>query len=163
LNLISTNNCRESMSGTMMLALVIPFVPIFAGALIVLLLALTGRHPLWPEVALTLSEAAALRDAAGVVRLVEDGHDPNERLPVRPGILKSYALVVSPLEAAVGARRVQMFSLLLGHGAKIDSSNRMVLKCFAMKERVVDIVDLISTSEDGAVEEVSCEEVRTPW
>jgi hypothetical protein len=43
-----------------------------------LVMAIAGAHPFWHHESLTLSEAAALRDGAEIVRLVESGHDPNQ-------------------------------------------------------------------------------------
>ena len=52
-----------------------------------LMIATVRDHPQWPNTHLNISEAAAVRDHAEVVRLLESGENPNTRRPVRPGLL----------------------------------------------------------------------------
>ena len=65
-----------------------------------------GVDPLWAVEPITLSEAAALRDNGEVVRLIESGEDVNGTSAVRPDILSTHSLVITPIEAAVAAERV---------------------------------------------------------
>jgi hypothetical protein len=69
-----------------------------AGSALALVLAAFGRHPMWPDVAVNLSEAAATRNEAEVVRLIGAGENPNESREVRAGLLFDRDEVPSALD-----------------------------------------------------------------
>lgn len=74
----------------------------------------------------TVSEALALGDAAAAVAMIRAGRDPNERSVVGTGLLDSHRSVrVTPLQAAVLARRPEFIGLMLRHGARVDESQRL--------------------------------------
>jgi hypothetical protein len=83
-----------------------------------LALAAGNANPFWRWEPLNLSEAAALRDAGEVARLIEAGGDPNASYEVRAGILFPTARTVTPLEAAQLARRQEIVDLLRSEGAR---------------------------------------------
>jgi hypothetical protein len=87
--------------------------------LLMLVASVGGAHPFWRWEPLTLSEAAALHDGGEVARLIADGHDPNGAYPVRPGILTSEPMVLTPIAAAMAARRGEIVDLLMDAGAKL--------------------------------------------
>jgi hypothetical protein len=121
-----------------------------------------GADPLWQVEPLTLPEAAALRDNGEVVRLIDLGEDPNNAGPVRPNFLRNDAQVVTPLEAAVGARRADMVELLFENGAVMDAAMWTRLVCFA---EVVDAGDVRMVLEPRRPADASdhCVDVQTPW
>jgi hypothetical protein len=123
--------------------------------------ALVGWEPLWSEPRLNLAEAAALNDRGTIQRLIATGADPNAPAPVRPPILKSREVVVTPLEAAVGTRTPTTIEFLLTRGARMDSHERAVMFCLAMKDEAREIIDFL---EQTATQPHSdCEHVATPW
>lgn len=130
-------------------------------ALGVLVGALFGVHPLWHEPDLTLAEAAALRDRGTILRLISDGADPNTPARVRPGILKSEELVITPLEASVGTRTAVTMEFLLAHGARMDAGERAVITCLAIKDEAPEILEFLDNN--GPQERPDCEHVATPW
>lgn len=95
--------------------------PPLALALAALLLA-TGlpgvRNAFWHIESVNLAEAAALRDLARVRRLVEEGADPDARLPVRAGILGADGREMTALEAAKETGASDTIDLLLELGAR---------------------------------------------
>ena len=101
---------------------------------------LIGAHPFWARPELTLSEAAATRDAGEVLRLIEQqGHDPSASYPVREGVLGD-ATSVSPVEAAVIVKRAEMVRLLFRHGASLTPEERRRLACAARDSGAGDVV-----------------------
>jgi hypothetical protein len=60
-------------------------------------LAVVDQHPFWRAESLTLSEAAALRDAGEVARQLRGGADPLRTYRVRAGVLGPDALELTPL------------------------------------------------------------------
>jgi hypothetical protein len=130
-------------------------------AIAVLAGAIAGRHPFWSEPELTLAEAAALKDRGTMLRLISNGVDPNLPARVRPRILKSDELIVTPLVASVGTRTPVSMQFLLAHGARMDAAQRAVIVCLAIKDEAQEILDFLE--EDGRQERPDCEHVATPW
>jgi hypothetical protein len=81
----------------------------------------TGEHPIWSATPRNLSEAAALRNAAAVVRFVEHGADPNRPGEVRRDLLRPQAQTLTPVEAAAGARDRDVLQVLIEMGAVFDA------------------------------------------
>ena len=114
-----------------------------------------GLHPFWARPELTLSEAAATRDAGEVVRLIEQqGHDPNASYSVREGVLGP-ATSVSPVEAAVIVKRAEMLRLLFRHGASPAQDERRRLACTARQNGAGDVVAALLPEADR-VEPLPC-------
>ena len=106
---------------------------------VILATALLGRHPMWPIPDLNLSEAAAARDPATVVLLIGRGEDPNAVRTVRVGILDESEVQLTPVEAALDARRVEIIDLLLRHGVLLDEAHRVAFTCKAKSRGDADI------------------------
>lgn len=121
-----------------------------------------GADPLWYVEPLTLPEAAALRDNGEVVRLIDLGEDPNRPGPVRPNVLRNDAQVLTPLEAAVGARRADMVDLLLENGAVMNAAMWTRLTCFAEVVDAGDVKDMLDGRRPVGASD-ACKEVQTPW
>jgi hypothetical protein len=119
-----------------------------------LTMGLAGRHPMWHVPELNLAEAAAGRDVATVVLLIGYGENPNQTYSIRPGVLNANAATMTPIEAALEARRSEIISLLLRHGAVLDEAQRRAYACRARSRRDNDVVRLFE-SMDGPV---TCDE-----
>lgn len=128
-------------------AIAVAAPPAAACAVALLLLAgwAVGWHPFWPTPDVTLSEAAAVRDDAEVVRLIEQGHDPSRRWAVRSGIIDGDGHLLTPLEAAVMIRRLQTVELLLREGAVLTAEQRNALIELADAHSAPDIAEYLRT------------------
>ena len=142
------------------LALGIPALAWTLVATVILISALTGYRPLAAPRDLTLSEAAAIRDPLEILRQIRSGADPNKPERVRRDLLKSDEYTMTPLEAAVAVRRLEIFQLLQKHGAVVGVANLPTLLCFAEQERATDIATYVKASEGN---EISCAGVHMPW
>lgn len=109
-----------------------------------------GGQPRWPDEQLTLSEAAAVRDEAEVVRLVNGGQDPNARYRVRVGLVDNGREVqLTPLEAAVSIRRPEMVDLLFLHGVRASGDDWRRLRCVADAFGDRDLVAALERGSPG--------------
>ena len=84
--------------------------------------AVTGTHPIWSLSPRNLSEAAALRDIGGLVRLARDGQDINQPAEVRARLILDEAAMLTPLEAAAAARDEALAGLVIELGARPDAA-----------------------------------------
>ena len=92
---------------------------------------------LWPARDGTLSEAAATRNKAEAVRLIASGEDPNRPGRVREQLLPGgQSRIVTPLEAAILARRPDVAQMLIDYGASLDAERLRALRC--LSERLED-------------------------
>lgn len=137
---------------TLAFALVVS-APALALALVeasVLAIALVAPHPRWPDPALNLTEATAVREDAEVIRLLERGADPSARLTVRPGLLgNDREISATPLEAAVSIRRTELMSLLFRRGAVLSADDWRRLRCVAEIQELGDVVATLDTYHPG--------------
>jgi hypothetical protein len=107
-----------------------------------LLIATVTDHPRWRDPHLNLSEAAAVRDHAEVVRLIERGENPNGRQNIRPGLVGNDTdVTATPLEAAVSIRRPELMDLLFARGAMPSAADWTRLRCAAQARGYGDIVE----------------------
>lgn len=121
-----------------------PAIVIAAVEAVVLVIALFGNHPRWPDMQLNLSEASAVRDHAEVVRLLRAGESPDARRPVRPGLVGNDAVVeATPLEAAVSIRRTEVVNLLFEYGLRPSSAEWRRIRCAAQALDYGDVVDTL--------------------
>jgi len=83
--------------------------------------AVTGQHPIWRLHPRNLAEAAAFKDGAAVVRLVDEREDINRAAEVRAGVIGRRPAMLTPIEAAAATREREMVQLLLDLGASPDA------------------------------------------
>ena len=120
---------------------------------------------LWPPDEVTLSEAAATRNNAEALRLIRLGADPNRASRVRAGLLDAEDLMITPVEAAVGAQRADSLRMLLANGAAIDARELMVLRCFEQIRRDSAVRELLDARAGGPHDTLApadCAGVRLP-
>ena len=102
----------------MLLVAMIPPALLAVARVVFLVLAVWDVHPFWLWEPLNLAEAAALRDRGEVARLLAEGQDPNATYRVRRGFIRDYPVEMTPMAAAVAARRDEIVQILLDGGAK---------------------------------------------
>jgi hypothetical protein len=126
---------------------------------IALALASIDRHPMWPHESMNMAEAAATRDEAEVVRLIESGAPFNDRYPVRPGLIFRSPTRLTPLEAAIASDDPMLVDRLLRKGTALDVERWTYLRCIAGGDEVPPLLE--SHRPPGA--EPDCDSVRSPW
>lgn len=129
-------------------------------ALLLLLTAAVGYRPLWAERSVGLVEAARAGDTVTVFRMLNAGADPNARGPVafegRAG-----PATLTPLEAAVESRQVEVMQVLVKMGARASESDRQRLVCLA---RTVDAPEVAAYLESSMrpAQAPDCSRVELP-
>ncbi len=102
-------------------ALAGPVAALIVAWLAVLAWTAANGHPVWTVRPRSLSEAAAFRDGADVVRRMSAGERTNVPAEVRPGYISgSEPVTVTALEAAARARRIEIVRLLLDLETDLD-------------------------------------------
>ena len=94
-------------------------------------LGLAGVHTFWPEPAVTLPEAVALRAGWEVLQQIRGGVSPDVTMPVRRVALPSGPAAASAWEAAVVAERVDVLELLAREGIKPAPEAARAAVCLA--------------------------------
>ena len=122
----------------------------------------TGYRPFTAPADLTLSEVAALRDELELTRQLRNGADPNARYAVRADIIRSTPLTLTPLEAAVAIRRVDVVAFLVSHGARIDGADYLRLRCLAGVQHADEVAEFLDRAMSRDVTP-SCDGVALPW
>jgi hypothetical protein len=134
----------------------------FVATVAVLLLQFAGIEPLWRIDPVTMSEAAALRDGATVIRLIRDGGDPNAPAAVRAEIVAQKPLLLTPLEAAIRERREEVVEILLEHGA-MHPRGADALRCLAAAVGADGVAALLDQRYGTEPSTIDCRTVPIPW
>jgi hypothetical protein len=115
------------------------------------------------EQPVNISEAAALRDAATVVNLIQRGVDPRAPYPVPAGRLFDHAVTMTPLEAAVAARRPEVVDVILS-ARPLDAAGWAGAACLARSVPDADIRAVVAAHRpEGAAPDVDCAGYTRPW
>jgi hypothetical protein len=104
-----------------------------------------GFHGLARPAADTISEAAAMGNAARALQLIAAGQDVNGRLQVREGILDRAGHDLAPIEAAILGRHAELVRLLQRSGATRWDVERTA--CFARMRLPEVLTDLGAAGE----------------
>jgi len=139
---------------------------LLAGVLTIhMVMALGAAHPMWREQPVNISEAAALHDAATVLRLMRQGATATDRHLVRAGLLFDRAVALTPLEAAIAAGRGEVVDVVLAASMPVEWNTWQHAKCLAAGDQEVDgVVDAyrpVESAEPGR--HLDCADVEKPW
>jgi len=131
------------MTSTSRFAVLVGLPPLCAGALwmaVLTVTGITGQHPIWTLQPRNLSEAAAFRDGAAVVRRVEAHEDLNRAEEVRARVVLPTAATMTPIEAAAATRERGMVQLLIDLGASPDAAVWQRAFCISDSDEVRDLL-----------------------
>jgi hypothetical protein len=127
-------------------------VPIGAASVAIAWVAASERVGAYPFAGLAprnSAEAAALANAADLLRFVRSGEDPHTVYPVRPEVISSAILRATAVEAAMWSRQVEMIALLDREGFIREGGERASLACLAGDLRLEDIVKYLAPHGPG--------------
>jgi hypothetical protein len=127
-----------------------------------LIRALGGTHPLWHAEPVNLSEAAALRDQATVVRLIRNGDDPYQRREVRADLLFNDRADLTAFEAAIASGRAEIMDVILWSAPRPGPAEWNRLRCLSRLEENDDIDEVLDRYKPESVV-LECSGVTRPW
>ena len=105
-----------------------------------------GRTPFTEGPPRNLAEAAGMGRWSEVLRLLRFGLDPVRAYPVRPQVMPLEATCVTPMEAAIWSRRVELVVLLdAAAGRGIGADERARLACLAADLGLPDIANHLAS------------------
>ena len=119
-----------------------------------------GQPLVWAAPSVTLAEAVAMRDRSEIAGQILLGADPNIRYRMRDYLSAGRVVMVTPLEAALATGDIGLVESLMEQGATVDDTNRLPLRCFAIR-RNADAIDQLLAG--GATEAPRCDDIRPPW
>jgi hypothetical protein len=149
------------------LAIAMPGTAAALVSLVMLVMAARGSHPVWRHQDVNMSEAAALHDAATVIRLIRAGEDPRTPRRIQSGMLFEREVALTPLEAAIAARRPEVVDVLLSEmpgGLDADAWSRAV--CLAGAVKAHDVERVLHDHRPGRAAgdaRVECTAHALPW
>lgn len=149
-------------TSTLERALLIPSIAWLVLTATIVVTAMAGHALFEGPPDLTLAEAAALRDHARLLSLIEAGADPDAQAPVRSGLARRDVPSLTPLEAAIGEHHPETVEFLIDHGARVDAANLSRLMCFALQEHQDDAITALSRHAPAA-SPPDCSAVDLPW
>jgi hypothetical protein len=123
---------------------------------------LHSANPHWEESPVNLTEAAALRDAATVLRLMAGGADPHQRYELRRDLVFNEPATMTPFEGAIATGRTEVASLMLWTGYRVDAPEWRQLRCLAQLQNNDDIGALLDKVKPTG-EPLNCDGVTRPW
>jgi hypothetical protein len=137
----------------------IPPASVLACAVIILQLAAVGFESVWTSRYVTLVEASRNGDIAGVYRLVSAGSDPNQSDAVR--LEGDRVTMLTPLEAAVESRQVEVLQVLVHAGARASEDDRQTLVCLAAAVNAPEVADYLHSTLPPSVQP-DCTHIAIP-
>jgi hypothetical protein len=144
------------------LALAIPGMVVALGSAGLGLMTLAGVNPFWSEQPVNISEAAALRDSATVLRLIQRGEDLAAAHRVRAGVLFDRAVTLTPVEAAVAARRSEVVDAILS-SRRLEATDWQRAFCVAAAAPDEDIREVVSAHRPADATDADCADYTRPW
>ena len=143
-------------------AAALPAIVLGIVSLGVLALAAAGAHPMWQQQPVNMSEAAALQDSATVLRMLRRGESLRAVRPVRAGVLSPATVMVTPLEAAIAARRAEVVEILMWSAEGVDPETWTRLRCLAASASDEDVARVLDQYKPAAAGS-NCAGVVRPW
>jgi hypothetical protein len=153
---------REGRSGVIEAAMALPAMVWLAVSVAMLAAVPFGYRALAAPADLNMAEAAILRDEAEVLRQLRLGVDANAPQSIRPGIFTDDLYTMTPFEAAIAARHLEIITLLAGNGATLDDSNLPRLVCLSRASGASEITQWLEQRSPSPVP-ADCHDVRLPW
>lgn len=142
----------------------LPAVALAVCAAALVLAASAGKYPFfWERRAFTMAEAAAVRDRAEVLRLIRAGEDPFHVQRVPAGVLSDRELRLTPLQAAVLARRGEVVDLLLWATHGVDGEAWSEAVCLARLVHAADVEQTLRRYEPRSHSDPALAACRLPY
>jgi hypothetical protein len=125
-------------------------------------LSLFAANPVWAVQPVTMAEAAALRDPGTVMRRIRQGADSHTAQAVREGIVSNEPVMLTPLDAAIAARRGEVIELLVWAAPPRHGGEWVQALCLAAALGDEGISEILARLKPPSVEP-DCAGFTRPW
>lgn len=141
------------------LAVLAPVALVAALAGAVVLGALVGWQPFWPDTRLTVAEAAYVGDVEATRTLLDQGAALDVPAEVGGDVTGGDELALTPLQASAVTDRVQVTELLVERGVPLQSETATAAACLAEEKGATTVLAFladrgVSTSSPRCAEHV---------
>ena len=155
---------RRLIDACPLLAIALPGAILGLGTAVVMLGAVGGSPPWWRVDPVNMSEAAALRDRATVVRMMAEGQDPYERHEIRADLVFNNRVELTAIEAGIATRRSEIVDVILFSArTPPDGMAWARLKCLAELEGDEDVTEVLDRYRPESAPAPVCDDVKRPW
>lgn len=146
------------------LVVALPGAALALGTAIMMLGAINGSPPWWRVDPVNISEAAALRDRATVVRMMAAGEDPYVRHEIRADLVFNDRVELTPLEAGIATHRSEIVDIILFSArTPPDGTAWAHLRCLAQLEGDDDVTEVVDRYRPESATAPTCDDVKRPW
>jgi hypothetical protein len=146
------------------LAVALPGAVLALGTAVMMLGAVNGSPAWWRADPVNISEAAALRDRATVVRMMADGEDPYVRREIRADLVFNNRVELTPLEAGIATHRSEIVDVILFSArTPPDGTTWARLRCLAQLEGDEDVTEVLDRYRPESAPTPTCDDVKRPW
>jgi hypothetical protein len=118
-----------------------------------------GIHPLWPDTRPNPSEAAALADFGALSQWADAHADMKRRYRVGADVYRSFAIELTPFEAAISAQQSGVVSFLASRGIHPRPEDLPRLRCLALLRPSPEALEALGGAPDAA----TCNGQSLPW
>jgi hypothetical protein len=155
---------RRLIAGLPSLAAALPGAVLALGTAVLMLGAVADSPPWWRVDPVNLSEAAALRDRATVVRMMAQGEDPYVRREIRADLVFNNRVDLTALEAGIATHRSEIVDVILFSArTPPDVSAWVHLRCLAQLEGDDDVTEVVDKYRPESASTPMCDDVKRPW
>jgi hypothetical protein len=150
------------MTGLPRWAAALPAVVVGAASAAMVALSALGANPVWATGPMTMSEAAVMRDPAMVARAIAAGEDPYVARTVRRGLLVERDLMLTALDAAIGARRGEVVQFILWAAPPREAAVWERATCLAESVGDRDVTTVLDAARPASIVP-QCKDFVRPW
>jgi hypothetical protein len=146
------------------LAVALPGAVLALGTAVLMLGAVSDSPPWWRVDPVNMSEAAALRDRATVVRMMASGEDPYVRREIRADLVFNNRVELTPIEAGIATHRPEIVDVILFSArTRPDGMAWAHLRCLAQLEGDEDVTEVVDRYRPESATTPTCDDVKRPW
>ncbi len=155
---------RRLIAACASLAVALPGALLALGTGFLMLGAVNGSPSWWQVDPVNISEAAALRDRATVVRMMANGESPYVRHEIRKDLVFNNSVELTAIEAGIATHRSEVVDIILFSArTPPDDATWAHLRCLAQLESDEDVTEVMNRYRPEPAAAPVCDGVERTW